>query len=276
MNMPKKIFVIDVAKCNGCHTCQVACKDEHVTNDWTPIAKPQPETGQFWLKLEQRVRGTVPKVKVAYRPHLCMHCDQAPCMDACPVEDAIYKREDGLVIIDPVKCSGCRLCVDACPYNVIFFNEGLNIAQKCTGCAHLLDDGWKEPRCADACPTAAIRMVDEAKARKLVSQAEVWKPELKSKVRPRVHYLHLPGRFIAGTVYDPGEKEVIIGASCTLTETGSGRKFDAVTDNYGDFWFEDLKEGKFDLKIQMGGKVESFAGLDTTEEDINLGDIPLS
>ncbi|MEW6666171.1 MAG: 4Fe-4S dicluster domain-containing protein [Thermodesulfobacteriota bacterium] len=273
--MPKKIFVIDVKKCNGCHVCQVACKDEHVANDWTPIAKPQPETGHFWLKLEQTVRGTVPKVKVAYRPHLCMHCDQAPCMEACPVEEAIYKRGDGLIIIDPVKCTGCRNCVDACPYNTIFFNEGLNIAQKCTGCAHLLDEGWTEPRCADACPTLAIRMVEETKARKLVSQGDVWKPELKNKVRPRVHYLHLPGRFIAGTVYDPTEKEVIIGATCTLTEAGSGRKSETQTDSYGDFWFEDLKEGKFDLQIRMAGKVESFRGLDTTGMDINLGDIPL-
>ena len=63
---------------------------------------------------------------------------------------------DGMVIIDTVKCTGCRNCVDACPYDVIFFNENLNLAQKCTGCAHLLDDGWAEPRCADACPTEAI------------------------------------------------------------------------------------------------------------------------
>ena len=113
--MSKKVFVIDIAKCNGCHACQVVCKDEHVGNDWTPIAKSQPDTGQFWIKLTQRVRGSVPKVKVAYRPHLCMHCDQAPCMDACPVEGALYRRDDGLVIIEedvpvgemvPVKITG--------------------------------------------------------------------------------------------------------------------------------------------------------------------------
>ena len=79
--MAKKVFVIDIAKCNGCHSCQIVCKDEHVANDWTPIAKPQPEIGQFWIELTERVRGTVPKVKVAYRPHLCMHCDKAPCID---------------------------------------------------------------------------------------------------------------------------------------------------------------------------------------------------
>ncbi|MFH0915517.1 MAG: oxidoreductase, partial [bacterium] len=43
-----KVMVIDLSICNGCHNCQVACKDEHVGNDWSPIARPQPDTGQFW------------------------------------------------------------------------------------------------------------------------------------------------------------------------------------------------------------------------------------
>ncbi len=272
--MAKKTFVIDVKRCNGCHVCQVACKDEHVGNDWTPIAKPQPETGHFWLKLEQQVRGTVPKVKVAYRPHLCMHCDEAPCMDACPVEGVIYRREDGLVIIDPVTCTGCRNCVEACPYKVIYFNEGLNVAQKCTGCAHLLDDGWKEPRCADACPTGVIRFLDEDEARDLISSGEVWKPELKDRVRPRVYYLNLPGRFIAGTVYDPKEKEVVVGAVCTLTECTTAKVLSTATDDFGDFWFEGLAEGEYSLEIRRDGTMKSLTGLVTREKDINLGDIP--
>jgi Fe-S-cluster-containing dehydrogenase component len=272
--MSKKVFLIDIDKCNGCYSCQVVCKDEHVGNDWTPIAKSQPETGHFWIELTQEVRGTVPKVRVAYRPHLCMHCDSAPCMDACPVEGAIYKRDDGLVIIDPVTCSGCRNCLDVCPYQTIFFHEELNIAQKCTGCAHLLDDGWEEPRCADACPTEAIKWVDEAEAKELISGSEVWKPELKDDVKPRAYYLNLPGRFIAGTVYDPVDKEVIIDADCTLTEKGNGKKYSTKTDDYGDFWFEGLKKGIFDLKIKKGPEAKSFTALNTTGEDINLGDIP--
>lgn len=273
--MGKKVFVVDLSICNGCYTCQFACKDEHVGNDWTPIAKPQPEIGQFWLKLTERVRGTVPKVKVAYRPHLCMHCDNAPCVESCPVEGAIYKRDDGLVIIDPVKCTGCRNCVDACPYATIFFNEDLNVAQKCTGCAHLLDDGWTEPRCVDACPTLAIKMMDEEEAQELIKGAEFWMPEIADETQPRVYYLHLPKKFIAGTVYDPAEEEVYIGAALTLRNALTGETQTLETDSYGDFWFERLPDGIYELEIKMGAKSKILTGLDVTAADLNLGDIPL-
>jgi len=155
-----KALVIDITKCNGCYNCQIACKDEHVANDWTPYAKPQPDTGHFWLKITEMVRGSVPKVRMSYIPTLCMHCDEAPCIPACTAK-AIYKRDDGIIIIDPEKCTGSRNCLDACPYGVIYFNWDLNMAQKCTMCAHLLDRGWKEPRCVDACPTDALRFGEE-------------------------------------------------------------------------------------------------------------------
>ena len=100
-----KVMIIDVAKCNGCYNCQIVCKDEHVGNDWTPIAKPQPDTGQFWTHVEEITRGQVPKVKMAYMHSICQHCDDAPCMKACGAK-AIYKRPDGIVIIDPDQVPG--------------------------------------------------------------------------------------------------------------------------------------------------------------------------
>jgi tetrathionate reductase subunit B len=268
-----KVFVIDVGICNGCYSCQIACKDEHVGNDWTPIAKPQPDTGQFWLKLNEYIRGTVPKVKMHYIPLICQHCDKAPCIPACPIKGVIYKRDDGLVIIDAEKCTGCKACVDACPYGAIYFNDDLNIAQKCTGCAHLLDGGeWKVPRCADSCPTEAIKFGEEKDFKDLIAKAEVLKPE--SKTKPRVYYLNIPKKFIAGTVYDPIDKEVVIGATCTLTGK-AGKKLTKTTDGFGDFWFERLADDTYHLTIAAKGfAVKSFDKL-KTEKDINLGDIPL-
>jgi len=272
--MSKKVFLVDCTGCNGCYSCQIGCKDEHVANDWTPIAKPMPEIGHFWFKLHQKVRGQVPKVKVAYKPHFCQHCDNPPCFDACK-HGAKYKRADGLVISDPVKCVGCRNCVNLCPYDTIYFNEDLNIAQKCTGCAHLVDGGWKETRCTDNCPTVCIRFVDEdsQEAKDFIKEGEYYLPEVSVKTKPRVYYKGLPKKFIAGTVYDPVKDEVYIGADIKLT--GAGKSYDLKSDHFGDFWFEDLPDGKYKLEIKAGGKSKVIDDVDVTEFDLNVGDIAL-
>jgi len=269
-----KCFVIDLNVCMGCHNCQIACKDEHCDNDWSPYAKPQPMSGQFWLRIDQTVRGTVPKVKVSYLPRLCMHCDDAPCMKTCAVDGAVYKRQDGLVLIDPEKCTGCGDCVDSCPYDVIYSNDKSHIAQKCTGCAHLLDDNWTEPRCVDSCPTDAISFGEESDLKDLIAKAEVLKPE--TMTRPRVYYIGVPRKFVAGTVYDPVLKEVIIDAKCTLIDMDGRNALTVNTDNFGDFWFNDLKDNRlFTLTIEKAGKTKTVESI-STETDVNLGDIAFS
>jgi len=270
-----KVFAIDLSVCNGCYCCQIACKDEHVANDWTPYAKPQPDTGQFWIGLTELVRGQVPKVKVSYIPKMCHHCDDAPCIDSCKVE-AIYKRDDGIVIIDPDKCTGCKLCADACPHDAIFFNEHLNIAQKCTGCSHLRDnepEEWPVPRCVDQCPTDALRFGEESEFADFIKGAELLNPGAGTK--SRVYYKHLPKKFVAGTLYDPKQKEVIIGATCTLKDNQSGETFTAETDNFGDFWFRGLKDDRsFTLTMKKGQKSLVIDDIVTTM-DLSLGDIPM-
>jgi len=165
--------------------------------------------------------------------------------------------------------------MDACPYDTIFFNEDLNIAQKCTGCAHLIDSGWKEPRCVDACPTLALKFMDEDEAQELIKDAEFWMPQLSDQTQPRVYYKNLPKKFIAGTLYDPIEEEVVIGATATLKDTESGETCTVQTDAYGDFWFEGISDGIYDLELASEGKKVQFSGLDTTAADLNLGDVPL-
>jgi Fe-S-cluster-containing dehydrogenase component len=224
------------------------------------------------MKINETVRGSVPKVKMSYVPLLCMHCDNPPCLMAC-AGNAIYKRKDGIVIIDPEKCTGCRKCLDSCPYRVLYFNQDLKIVQKCTGCAHLLDKGWKEPRCVESCPTMALSFAEEDELKELTQKAEVIHPELKTK--PRVYYIELPKKFIAGAVYDPEEDECVEGAIISLTDINSGEKYTTNTDNYGDFWFHKLHEGTYSLNVEKEGyspkKIKSIS----TEKDINMGDIAL-
>ena len=101
--------------------------------------------------------------------------------------------------------------------------------------------------------------------------ASVLKPE--TGCHPRVFYRNIPGQFIAGLVYDPEEKEVIIGARCRLVY--GARVYETFTDDFGDFWFRDLPVGYFDLYIEADGyQLKSFERLCTTQ-CINLGDIPL-
>ena len=270
-----KVFVLDLSICNGCYCCQIACKDEHVGNDWTPYAKPQPDTGQFWIGLTEKVRGHVPQVKVSYLPQMCHHCDEAPCIEQCEAE-AIYQRDDGLVIINPEKCVGCKLCADTCPHDAIFFNEELNLAQKCTGCAHLLDNDpeeWSVPRCVDQCPTEALRFGEEEDFADFIAAAEPFRPEAQTK--SRIYYKGLPKKFIAGTLYEPNIKEVIIGATCTLKDNDSGEEYSETTNNFGDFWLKGLPDDRtFTLTIEKDGVTKIVEGL-TTDIDRGLGDIPM-
>jgi len=268
------VFMVDAAKCNGCYNCQLACKDEHAGNDWRPYAAAQPEIGQFWLRLTDHPEGTIPKVRIHYIAELCGHCRNAACMDVCEA-DAIYRRDDGFIIIEPDKCTGCKKCMEACPYEAVFYNEAENICQKCTGCAHLLDnvEGVTEPRCVEACPTGALAFGDEddSDVSDFLCGASVIKPETASF--PRVYYRNIPGKFIGGTVYDPSEKEVITHAK--VRATVYGKTYHTVTDNYGDFWFNDLPVGKFKVVVEADGYEFKVFDEVRTDESKNLGDIPM-
>jgi len=276
-----KVIITDLSLCCGCFDCQIACKDEHVGNDWLPYSLSEPDTGQFWLKVDQKVRGTVPKVRVSYLPQLCDHCDNAPCIKAA-TGGAIYKRSDGIVIIDPVKSVGQKNLVAACPYGAIYWNDSLNIPQKCTMCANILDasssttdPGLKVPRCVDACVTGALQFGDDTDPaiQALLAQAEVLHPEYGAK--PRVYYLNLPKTFIAGAVYDPSADECIKGATVTATDLTTGNAYTATTDIYGDFWFEGLVANKtYEVSMSADGYM-SKKMMVFLKEDKNIGDIPL-
>ncbi|WP_165050955.1 MULTISPECIES: 4Fe-4S dicluster domain-containing protein [unclassified Adlercreutzia] len=265
-----KTMLIDLEKCVGCYACQIGCKDEHCTNEWMPYARQQPETGQFWMRVDEFERGARPHVKVTYLPVPCQHCENPACVAAC-ADGALSKREDGLVLLDPARCTGCGDCVGACPYGAVYFNDGLGIAQKCTGCAHLIDGDHpiSVPRCFDNCVHDAIRYGEESELD--LEGAERLHPEYGTG--PQIWYKNLPKKFIAGTVYDPVEKEIIEGALCTVR--GEAGEFSVVTDDMGDFWLRGLPDAEWTLTIEADGKVKELA-VDTTEKDVGLGDVPLA
>lgn len=265
-----KAFYVDAARCSGCYNCQFACKEEHCTNEWLPYAKKQPMTGQFWLKVTEHVQGTKPKVKIHYYPVLCNHCSEPACMKAAD-NGEIYKREDGIVIIDPIRSEGKKDIVSACPYGAIFWNEELSIPQKCTGCAHLTEEG-RLPRCVDVCHTGALSFGNEEDNEEFISGASVLMPECGTG--PKVYYRNIPGRFIAGTIYDPIEEEVIKNARCVLISEGEKRE--TKTDDFGDFWFKDLSKGEYELTIEAEGFERLVLhNLDTEKDSINVGDLPM-
>jgi Fe-S-cluster-containing dehydrogenase component len=263
-----KVFIVDADKCNGCYSCQIACKDEHVGNAWPPYALPQPNTGQFWMRVDEQEHGSLPKIRVEYTPVPCMHCDDAPCIKAAP--DAVYKRKDGIVIIDPEKARGNAALVAACPYGAIYYNVELQTPQKCTGCAHLLDEG-KLPHCADLCATGGLRFGDEEDFIAEIATAEVKQGELGTK--PRVYYLNLPHLFIAGEVWDPDANEIIEAAVVTLTLPDGSKRIET-TDDFGDFWFKRIDAGSYTLDIAAKGFKSVSRDIELTES-LNLGDFPL-
>jgi Fe-S-cluster-containing dehydrogenase component len=275
--MARFSILIDVNKCNGCYNCFLACRDEYYGNDYPGYSAAQPLNDHFWMQVKEIERGTYPKPKVAYIPMPCMHCQAAPCI-AASENQAVYRRKDGIVMIDPEKAKGQKEIVNACPYRVIFWNEEKQLPQKCTMCAHRLDAGEKQPRCVESCPTGALAFGDLDDPRSDVTRlasrvgAEVLHPQFDT--RPLVRYIDLPKRFIAGEVVlkdQPGE----CAQGVRITLEGEGVKSEAVTDVYGDFEFEGLKSnGIYRLTIEHAGYAAKKLKTQTSR-DVNLGEIVL-
>jgi tetrathionate reductase subunit B len=148
--MAKYAMVINLASCMNCRACMIACKTEHQI-------LPGKHNGKEYYRmgLLEYEKGKYPAVKKVFAPILCMQCENAPCLDVCPIPGAIYRREDGIVAVDKNKCDGCRLCAQVCPYNALYFDEEKLVVDKCDFCADRLDQGL-EPACVTTCPSRAI------------------------------------------------------------------------------------------------------------------------
>lgn len=277
--MEKYTLIIDVEKCEDCNNCFLSCKDEHVGNDWPGYAASQPLHGHRWVNIMRKERGQYPLIDVAYLPVPCMHCDNAPCIKASK-NGAVYKRDDGIVIIDPEKAEGQKEIVKSCPYEAIWWNEEKNIPQKCTFCAHLLDDGWSKPRCVQACPTSALRFTksEESKIKKIVEEEKIeeLKPELHSM--PNVYYKNLfrfTKAFITGSIaFNNGDVIDCAEDAEVLLIRGGETIASTKSDCFGDFKFDNLEEdsGKYSLEIKYGDYDKRIVDVEV-KKSINVGNI---
>jgi Fe-S-cluster-containing dehydrogenase component len=173
--MRRAIF-IDRHRCIGCYSCIVACKLEHNLPPYPahpPLGNPK---GPELIRVRQvgpQVRDD--EVHQYFEPILCMHCPDAPCLEACP-QSAIYRDvEIGTILVNKDKCIGCRSCLQACPYGAPQFHDDTLIL--CDLCIHRLREG-RYTACEAACPARAIHVgttndisVIEGKRRKSTTTA---------------------------------------------------------------------------------------------------------
>ena len=269
-------LIIDVARCHDCNDCFLADKDEFVDNEFPPTAAAQPWHGHRWMNIKRKERGQYPIVQTAYLPMPCMHCEEAPCLSA---DGAVYRRQDGLVIIDPARAKGRKEIVASCPYSAIYWNDEKQLAQKCTGCAHLLDEGWTETRCSQVCPTDAIKLVvaeDAEMAQRVAAEGlERYRDSLGTK--PRVYYKNLyrwTKAFVSASVVFADTDECAEGATMTVESAGRGVGT-GVSDNFGEVLVDRLEPGKeYAVRIEAAGYKTAVmtAKLDAS---LNLGTVVL-
>ncbi len=140
-------WFVDTRRCFGCHGCEVSCKSE---ND-VPL-------GHFIRQTFYKDVGQYPKVARMFLPMSCQHCEDAPCIKACPC-GALHKESGGTVAVDYEICCGHGTCVEVCPYGAIYLDPVAKQAVKCHNCYHRTENGM-EPACVPTCPSEALYFGD--------------------------------------------------------------------------------------------------------------------
>lgn len=219
-------MVIDLDRCTGCGGCMAACHTENNLAAVGPEETFEQDRAFHWLKLLPEVSGSGAAAKIRYLPHMCVQCDNPPCVKVCPVH-ATYLSEEGFVAQIYARCIGCRYCMAACPYNAKVFNwyepdrpgdieKAVNpdvslrpkgVVEKCTFCHHRvvrareeaaaagrpLADGDVTTACAESCPAKAITFGDlddpESTVRGLTRSPRAFRLHDDLGTEPKVFYL---------------------------------------------------------------------------------------
>jgi Fe-S-cluster-containing dehydrogenase component len=142
--MPRYAMVIDTRACIGCGDCVVACKVENNLPD-----------GVRWDWIAEATAGTYPHLSTRFFSQRCNQCSDATCVKVCPVQATYHWNDSNIVVVDAGKCIGCRLCIEACPYEARRVQHPDGYIGKCTFCVHRVQHG-SEPACVAVCPTRAM------------------------------------------------------------------------------------------------------------------------
>lgn len=138
--MTRNALVIDLNRCIGCYSCELACKTENT------IA-----LGEYWSRVIQvGPTGVFPDIETYWLPTLCQQCADAPCVNVCPTQASYRDKQSNVVLVDKSKCIGCKYCLMACPYGVRAWNEAEKCVEKCTLCGQLTATG-DLPACVKGC-----------------------------------------------------------------------------------------------------------------------------